>query len=305
MAIPDYQTLMLPVLRLASDGKEHRFRDAIDSLADEFQLTEDERKELLPSGTQALFTNRVGWARSYMKQAGLLDSPKRGYFTITPAGRELLDSGVTHIDNTLLLKYPGFQEFRRRRRPADNGDEQETEVTEPTTQTPEDQIATAYKTIRGSIEKEILENIMGSSPSFFEQLVIDLIVKMGYGGSKADAGKAIGKSGDGGIDGIIKEDKLGLDVIFIQAKRWEGNVSRPEIQKFAGALQGQRAKKGIFITTSSFTKEAEEFARSIDTKIILIDGERLAGLMFDHSVGVSSYGSYELKRIDTDYFEEN
>jgi restriction system protein len=305
MTIPDYQTLMLPVLRLASDGEEHRFRDAVDTLANEFQLTEEERKELLPSGTQALFTNRVGWARSYLKQADLLSSPKRGYFQITPAGRQLLDSGIDRVDNSVLQNYPSFQEFRKRRKNTEGSDDSESGSTEETTQTPEDQIAAAYKIIRGNIEKEILDNIMGSSPSFFEQLVIDLLVKMGYGGSKADAGKAIGRSGDGGIDGIIKEDKLGLDVIFVQAKRWEGNVSRPEIQKFAGALQGQRAKKGIFITTSSFTKEASEFASSIDTKIILIDGERLANLMFDHSVGVSSYGSYELKRIDTDYFEEN
>lgn len=307
MAIPDYQTLMLPVLRLAGNGGEHRFRDAVETLADEFQLTEEERKELLPSGTQALFTNRVGWARSYLKQAGLLSSPKRGYFAITPTGQELLGSGIDRVDNTVLQNYPSFQEFKKRRRTTENGDESDSgnDSPESTTQTPEDQIATAYKIIRANIEKEILENIMAGSPSFFEQLVIDLLVKMGYGGSKADAGKAIGKSGDGGIDGIIKEDKLGLDVIFVQAKRWEGNVSRPEIQKFAGALQGQRAKKGIFITTSSFTREAAVFASSIDTKIILIDGERLASLMFDHSVGVTSYGSYELKRIDTDYFEDN
>ena len=306
MPIPDYQTLMLPVLKISEDGNTYKFRDAIESLADQFSLTDEERRELLPSGSQAVFDNRVGWARSYLKQAGLLDSPKRGFFQITQRGKELLDSGIVRIDNSVLEQFEEFQDFKNRKKKKDDSDTTDsTESSLESDQTPEDQIASAYRTIKAEIQKEILENIMSSSPAFFERLVIDLVVRMGYGGSRSDAGRAIGKSGDGGIDGIINEDKLGLDVIYIQAKRWEGSVGRPEIQKFAGALQGQRARKGIFITTSSFSEHALDYVRMIDSKIILIDGDRLSALMFEHSVGVSTSGIYELKKIDSDYFEEN
>lgn len=305
MPIPDYQSLMLPVLRIAGDGNVHRFRDVIESLQQEFNLTDQEKRELLPSGTQSIFDNRVGWARSYLKQAALLISPKRGYFEITDRGKDLLATDVKRIDQALLLKYPEFKEFKTRKKNKGNGTEGFSDVTSTSDLSPEDQIATAYKVIKQGIEREILENILDSTSSFFERLVIDLLVKMGYGGSLSDAGKAVGKSGDGGIDGIIKEDKLGLDIIYVQAKRWEGTVGRPEIQKFAGALQGQRARKGIFITTSNFTDNAIEYASTIETKIILIDGDRLASLMFEYSVGVSTSGTYELKRIDTDYFDEN
>jgi len=306
MPIPDYQTLMLPVLKISEDGNTYKFRDVIESLADQFSLTDEERRELLPSGSQAVFDNRVGWARSYLKQAGLLDSPKRGFFQITQRGKELLDSGIVRIDNSVLEQFEEFQDFKNRKKKKDDSDTTDsTESSLESDQTPEDQIASAYRTIKAGIQKEILENIMSSSPAFFERLVIDLVVRMGYGGSRSDAGRAIGKSGDGGIDGIINEDKLGLDVIYIQAKRWEGSVGRPEIQKFAGALQGQRARKGIFITTSSFSEHALDYVRMIDSKIILIDGDRLSALMFEHSVGVSTSGIYELKKIDSDYFEEN
>lgn len=229
MAIPDYQALMLPVLKLAQDGQIHRFRDAIEKLADEFSLTDEERRELLPSGAQAVFDNRVGWARSYLQQAGLLSSPKRGYFQITQSGRELLESGIDRIDNSVLERYDNFQEFKNRKRKRDSSQNAESIASSSVSsdQTPEDQIASAYKAIRNNIETEILNNIMNSSPAFFERLVIDLVVRMGYGGSRLDAGKAIGRSGDGGIDGIINEDKLGLDVIYLQAKRWEASVSRP------------------------------------------------------------------------------
>lgn len=305
MSIPDYQSLMLPVLRIAGDGKIHRFRDVIETLQKELNLTDEEKRELLPSGTQPIFDNRVGWARSYLKQAALLNSPKRGYFEITEKGRNLLTTDVKRIDQSFLLQYPEFQEFKNRKKNRDNHIEDAFSETESISDlTPEDQIAAAYKVIKRGIEKEILENILNSTPSFFERLVIDLLVKMGYGGSLADAGKAVGKSGDEGIDGIIKEDKLGLDIIYVQAKRWESVVGRPEIQKFAGALQGQRAKKGVFITTSGFTDQAIEYPSMIETKIILIDGNRLASLMFEHSVGVSTSGTYELKKIDTDYFDE-
>lgn len=305
MSIPDYQSLMLPVLKYASDGEDHKFSDVVEELADELGLTAEERRELLPSGTQAVFRNRVGWAKSYLKQAGLVGTPKRGYFTITERGKQLLASNVDGINVRMLEQYPEFLEFKNRRKcKKENRAVCDSSSDLDSTQTPEDVLATAYDQLRNALENELLSTIKEASPSFFERLVVDLLVGMGYGGNRRDAGKALGKSGDEGIDGIINEDKLGLDVIYIQAKRWENVVGRPEIQKFAGALQGKRSKKGVFITTSSFTKAAEEYASLIDTRIILIDGERLAGLMVDYNVGVSTIGKYEVKKIDSDYFDD-
>jgi restriction system protein len=307
MAIPDYQSIMLPLLKLAGDGQQHRFRDAVERLATQFSLTNDERSEMLPSGTALLFDNRVGWARTYLKQAGLVESQRRGIFCITDSGRKLLVENPSAIDVALLDRYSGFREFRSRRHNRDKSEtvaeSQESLIGEK--DTPEDSLADAYNNLRKSLEEDVLEQVYSSSPSFFEQLVVDLLVKMGYGGSRRDAGKAIGQSGDEGIDGIINEDKLGLDVIYIQAKRWkfDSTVGRPEIQKFAGALMGKRAKKGVFITTARFSRDAEEFANSIESKVILIDGQRLATLMVDYNVGVATVGTYEVKKIDTDYFE--
>jgi restriction system protein len=303
MAIPDYQTLMLPVLKLASDQTEHKFSQAVEELADQLSLTSEERNVLLPSGSQAVFNNRVGWARSYLKQAGLLTSPKRGYFRITDSGLTLLKTNPSRIDSSVLEQFPEFIEFKNRKQDK-SGQIDVSETEQEKTQTPEDLLASAYSKLRNSLESEILSSVKEASPSFFERLVVDLLVKMGYGGNRKDAGKALGKSGDGGIDGIINEDRLGLDIIYIQAKRWEGTVGRPEIQKFAGALQGQRARKGVFITTSNFTKEAKEYVSMIDVKIILIDGELLSSLMVDHNVGVSTVGQYEVKKLDSDYFDE-
>ena len=302
MAIPDYQTVMLPLLKLAEDGKEHRFRDAVELLAIQFELTDGERSELLPSGTAPLFDNRVGWARTYLKQAGLLGSEKRGTFSITERGRDLLAKMPDHIDIGLLNRYDEFRAFRTRREDK-SGLGKRAEETVTTARTPEDDLAAAYEKLRSSLEEELLDQIKAASPSFFERLVIDLLVAMGYGGSRQDAGRAIGKSGDEGIDGMIKEDKLGLDVVYVQAKRWENVVGRPEIQKFAGALQGQRASKGVFITTSNFSRDAEDYANMISSKIVLIDGERLTSLMVDHNVGVTPMGNYEVKKLDADYFE--
>ena len=302
VAIPDFQTLMLPALMLAADREEHKFSQAVEALADQFKLTTDERNEFLPSGNQAVFNNRVGWARSYLKQAGLLTSPKRGFFTITTKGIELLSRNPKRVDISVLNQYPEFIEFRYRKK-----DKAELEIDAFTDQelfqTPEDALASAYKKLRFDLETEVLNSVKEVSPSFFERLVVDLLVKMGYGGNRQDAGKALGKSSDGGIDGIINEDRLGLDIIYIQAKRWESSVGRPEIQKFAGALQGQRARKGVFITTSYFTKEAHEYAALIETKIILIDGEHLSRLMVEHNIGVSTVGLYEVKKLDSDYFD--
>lgn len=304
MAIPDYQTLMLPVLKLSADGAEHRFRDVVEQLATQLGITEAERAELLPSGTAPLFDNRVGWARTYLKQAGLLESPKRGFMRITTRGLEVLSSRPERIDVAYLDQFPEFRTFRNRRR--ETVGEVATDVVQPpaeSTLTPEDALAAAYGKLRAGLEEELLNQVKAASPAFFERLVIDVLVAMGYGGTRQDAGRAIGRSGDGGIDGIIKEDRLGLDVIYVQAKRWESTVGRPEIQKFAGALQGQRASKGVFITTSNFSREAHEYVATISSKIILLDGETLAKLMVDHDVGVTPVGMYELKKVDTDYFE--
>jgi restriction system protein len=308
MPIPDYQTLMLPVLRAVADGQEHRFRNVVETLANEYQLTDEERNTLLPSGTAPLFDNRVGWARTYLKQAGVVESRKRGYFNITERGKALLAESPARINNSTLDRYPEFATFRQKKT-----DDAQATVT-PVSQTgisaseidgstPEESFAQAYQRLRANLEAELLDQVKSSTPSFFERLVIDLLVAMGYGGSRQDAGNVIGRSGDGGIDGTIKEDKLGLDVIYVQAKKWEGTVGRPEIQKFAGALQGQRANKGVFITTSAFTREAKEYAGVIASKIILVDGDQLVKLMVDHNVGVSTVSTFHVKKVDSDYFE--
>ncbi len=300
MAIPDYQTLMLPVLRFYSDQKEHSFRDVVEALADEFQLTEQERKEMLPSGQQEIFENRVGWARTYLKKAALIETTRRGFNQITKRGMEVLRQNPSRITNEYLEQFEEFKSFRSLRHTKEET-ESETNINN---KTPEESLESAYQKIRGDLAAELLQRMKTCSPNFFERLVVEVIVKMGYGGTRQDAGKAIGRSGDGGIDGIIKEDKLGLDTIYIQAKRWENTVGRPEIQKFVGALTGQRAKKGLFISTSDFSRDAMDYVSRIDTKIVLIDGETLAELMIDHGVGVSTVGMFELKKIDTDYFAE-
>jgi restriction system protein len=296
---------MLPMLRLASDKQEHKYRDLIENLATEFQVTDEERKELLASGLQAIFDNRVGWAKTYLKKAGLLDSPKRATFVITQLGLDTLKKNLDRIDAKYLRQFPAFLDFQNASR-NDNNNEEEITTQEINEQTPEENLDKAYQRIRKSLASELLNKVVELSPTFFERLVVELLVKMGYGGSIKDAGKAIGKSGDEGIDGTIKEDKLGLDIIYVQAKRWKpGNVvGRPELHKFVGALAGQGAKKGIFITTSNFTKEALEYTPKNETKIVLIDGEQLAQLMIDYNLGCTTQQIYELKKIDSDYFGE-
>jgi len=302
MAIPDYQSIMLPLLKFAGDQEEHSLRQAIDSLAQEFELSDEERKQLLPSGQQEVFNNRVAWARTYMKKAGLLDSTRRGYFRITDRGVSVLTKNPPKINVHFLEQFEEFRHFRSLRHKKEEKEQgHEAEIQETT---PEEALEIAYQGLRDDLGNDLLQQIKSSSPSLFEKIVIELLVKMGYGGSRQDAGRAIGKSGDEGIDGIIKEDRLGLDIIYIQAKRWENTVGRPEIQKFAGALQGQRARKGIFITTASFSREAVDYASRIENKIVLIDGERLAQLMIDYNLGVSPMATYEVKRIDSDFFAE-
>lgn len=303
MAVPDFQTLMLPLLKFLGDQKEHSIRETIDALASILKITEEEKKERLPSGKQFKFDNRVRWAQAYLKMADLLESPRRSIIKISQRGLEVLKQNPSRIDIKFLRRFPEFQKTQNKSKKTDQTSSKiEVETFEQ--QTPQESIEDGYQKIREDLAQELLSCIKKCSPSFFERLVVELLVKMGYGGSIKDAGAAIGGSGDEGIDGIIKEDRLGLDVIYIQAKRWENTVSRPEIQKFAGALQGKRAKKGIFITTSGFSKQAESFAANIESKIVLVDGEMLAQYMIDFDIGVSKVSVYEVKKLDSDYFED-
>jgi restriction system protein len=301
--IPDYQTLMLPLLKAVADGKEYKLNEIVEILSKLFNLSTIERSELLPSGQTFVFGSRVGWARTYLKKSGLIDSPKRGTIILTNRGKEVLSDSPSKIDVKFLKRFPEFIEFQSAKK--EEGESQIiTQNDNKIEDTPEEQIESGYLRIRKSLEQEVLTKLKSIHPSFFEKIVVELLVKMGYGGSIAEAGRATKYTNDEGIDGIIKEDKLGLDVIYIQAKRWEGTVPRPEIQKFVGALAGQRAKKGVFITTSSFSKDAVSYASQMDTKIVLIDGEQLAQYMIDYNLGVSIQNTYEIKKIDFDYFEE-
>lgn len=298
--IPDYQTCMLPLLKYAKDNNEHKFSDAVDYLSNQFNLSQEERKELLPSKTQDVISNRIGWARTYMKKAGLLEDTRRGYFKITDRGQDVLRENLDKLSTKYLGKFDEFKEFRQK-----NNEKEAISVTDIANEaTPEEMLESGYAKLSENLADDILAKIAECSPSFFEHLVIDLLVHMGYGGSFSEAAQVVGKSGDEGIDGLIKEDKLGLDTIYIQAKRWKGTVGRPEIQKFAGALLGQKASKGVFITTSSFSKEAEDYASSVDRKVVLIDGGKLASLMTEYNVGISTARIFEIKRLDSDYFEE-
>jgi restriction system protein len=303
MAVPDFQSVMLPLLKVLGDGEEHSLHEVISTLADQFDLTDEERRELLPSGRQAKLANRIGWARTYMKKAGLLESTGRGKFRINDRGLSVLRDDPPEINVKFLEQFPGFLEFHRGSSKDENNDLNDDAADK--TKTPEEILEAGYQSLRGDLALDLLDRIMGCSPDFFEKLVVDLLVAMGYGGSRRDAGKAVGRSGDGGIDGIIKEDKLGLDAVYIQAKRWEGTVGRPAVQAFAGSLMGNRAGKGVFITTSQFTREASDYVKAIQQpKIVLIGGEELAQFMIDHDIGVADVATYRVKRVDLDYFGE-
>jgi len=310
MTIPDYQSIMLPLLQLAGDGKEHTKREAVAALAEHFTLTDAERAELLPSGRQGLFDNRVGWARTYLKQAGALQSVRRGVFKITARGQELLAREVAQINNDVLDSYPEFREFRARTRvnePSPEGGQVRPVIAESVSAlTPDEQIRTGYRSLRANLAGELLQRVQNASPLFFENLVVELLVAIGYGGTHEDAASVVGRAGDEGIDGIIKEDRLGLENIYLQAKRWKQSrtVGRPDVQQFAGALQGQRARKGVFIATSSFSRDAIDYAKGLQTTIVLIDGQQLAELMLDYGVGVSVQDTIKLLKVDEDYFEE-
>lgn len=307
MAIPEFQSFMLPLLEITSDKDEHSLGATADKLAEQFDLTEEEQQELLPSGRYPRFRNRVGWASTHLKKAGLLESPRRGYYKITPRGLGVLQENPTRIDIEFLKRYPEFIEFRSGANNSSNTERKDNASVANTLekdQTPEEIMGSAYQQIRDELAAELLQQVLNCTPRFFEELVVDLLVAMGYGGTRDDAGRALGRSGDEGIDGIINEDRLGLDIIYIQAKRWKDPVSRPEIQKFVGALQGKRARRGVFITTSRYTDGAVDYASNIENRVILIDGKTLSNLMIDHGVGVSTAETYKVHRIDSDYFEE-
>jgi restriction system protein len=301
MSIPDFQSMMLPLLGIFADQKEHSIQETTDLLALKYQLSDDDLNEILPSGKQTRFQNRVGWARTYLAKAKLIQSNRRAYYQITSRGQEVLKNRPERIDMKYLERFPEYVKFKEREVTAKPPKPDEPEKPK----TPEEVFEDAYDQIRANLAESVLENVLKSSPSFFERLVVELLVNMGYGGSRKDAAKAVGQSGDEGIDGTIDEDRLGLDTIYIQAKRWkiDQRVGRPEIQKFVGALAGKRAKKGIFITTSHFSNDALKYVNDIDAKVILIDGRKLAEFMIDYGVGVTEITSFKLKKIDYDYFE--
>ena len=304
MAVPKYNEFMIPILKLCSDKKEYSLKDVIEIMSNEFNLSEADKNEMLPSGTQTTLYNRIGWAKTYLIRANLIEKVNRGTFKITHRGLEFLKNETSTVDIILLKQNKDLQEYQsisfdKLTAEADNIAEIQKSIT------PEESFEYGYSNIIDNLSYEILEKLKTVSPSKFEHIVVELLVKMGYGGSfKEAAGQVVGKSGDAGIDGIIKEDKLGLDFIYLQAKKWQDVVSRPEIQKFAGALLGKKSKKGIFITTSRYSKEAEEYVKSIDASIILLDGEKLARLMIENNLGTTIINTYEIKKIDNDYYEE-
>jgi restriction system protein len=305
LAIPDYQALMLPVLRLAAEG-ETRVPVAAERVADSLSLTADEREELLPSGKQRILHNRLHWAKFYMTKAGLIDSPRRGLFVASEAGRALLAKSPAGIDVAVLSTFPAFLEWYQKTGAAAGAEEPATKAAVVSDATPEEQIDAAHATIQAALKADLLQRVLGQTPAFFERLIVELLVAMGYGGTHDRAALQLGKSGDGSVDGVIDEDRLGLDRIYVQAKRYASHVGvgRPEIQGFVGSLVGLGATKGVFVTTSSFSTPAVEYVRHLPQRVILIDGERLAALLVEHDVGVRVSRTMAVKRVDEDFFSE-
>ena len=304
MAVPDFQAWFMPLLRQVADGDPHKLATLYEELADHMNLSEQDRREKLPSGKQLTYKNRIAWARTYLKKAGLIESPSRGLCRITDRGRSLLEDPPDKLNVRFLKQYPEFIDFHTYTGPAElsshSGDIAENEAST----TPEERLEKSYSALKEDLAQELLDRVKASPPVFFESLVVELLLRMGYGRSREDAGRTIGGSGDGGVDGIINEDRLGLDVVYIQAKRWEGSVGRPVVQAFAGSLEGVRARKGVLITTSTFTADARHYVTQIEKRIVLVDGQQLSHLMFEHSLGVSSVATYDVKQIDSDFFEE-
>ena len=303
MPIPDFQTVMRPVLESVRHGQPLALGDVRQHVANAFQLTEEERKQRLPSGRQTVINNRVGWARTYLNKAGLLHIPQRGMVEITDRGQAALANGPDRITVRWLKQFPEFERFHSHT-PKDKTDDSQDMADDLDQTTPDERLAEAYQALQQSLADELLAQVRAATPSFFEQVVVDLMIAMGYGGSRKEAGKATQLTNDDGIDGTIKEDKLGLDVIYLQAKRWANTVHRPEIDKFIGALTRQGARKGVFITTSDFSPGAREAANGLSMKVVLLDGRELAQLMVENNLGVSIKQVYEVKQIDSDYFSE-
>jgi restriction system protein len=306
MAIPGYQEFMLPLVKLASDGQEHKITDAIDKLADQFGIGEQERETMLPSGTQTRLYNRVTWALTYLTKSLLLVKSGRGKFKMAPRGTEQLKKGTTRIDNAFLMQFDEFRAFKNKKNSsaeaiatANNGLAEELDPS----LTPLEQVEGGYRALRETLIDELLDRVRGMKPKTFEQLVVDVLVAMGYGGSQLDAAQVVGKSGDGGIDGVIKEDRLGLDMVYIQAKRHEADIGPGAIREFVGSLGEHKATKGVFITCGGFTSGAKDAAAKAHFRIVLIDGTQLAEYMIDHGVAVTDYKTYTVKKLDSDYFE--
>jgi len=309
VAIPDYQTLMLPVLKLASTG-ECRVPDVATRVADEFRLSEAEREELLSSGKQRVLHNRIHWAKFYMAKAGLIDTPSRGRFTASQAGKDLLATNPSRIDVSVLMRMPQFREFYRNEGAEAGEDGHAAPVLQAQAvqgSTPEEQIDAAQQALLSALRAELLERIIANTPSFFEQLIVSLLVAMGYGGSHKNAAAQLGRSGDGGVDGVINEDRLGLDRVYVQAKRYApaNTIGRPDVQGFVGSLVGLGASKGVFVTTSSFSPQAREFVKHLSQRVVLIDGQALTDLLVEHGVGVRTFRTIEVKRLDEDFFLED
>ena len=304
MPIPDYQSIMLPILKLISDRQEYSNKELVKKVAAHFSMTDKEQSEMLPSQRQSVLSNRVAWAIAYLKKAGLITSPRRGIQTLTLRGKQALAQRPETINNSFLMQYPEFCDFVGKEKSSDsvliNGIIRPIEV-----RTPQEIMAESYREINSALASELIEQILHLPPGFFERLVLDLLLAMNYGGSPEDAAQVVGKSGDEGIDGIIKQDRLGLDIIYVQAKRWKENVGGPIVQAFIGALHLRSAQRGILITTSCFTSQAKELAAKSATRVILIDGILLAQLMIEHNIGVAIETEYKLKRIDTDYFADD
>ena len=310
MPIPDFQTLMRPILVQLQDGQARAISDVRAALVSEFGLTEEDLAQELPSGRAKTFQNRVGWATTHLYRTGLLTRPRRSVYAITERGQQVLAANPERIDLRVLAQFPELAAFRSARQ-----DEHQPEQSDQTLvaaddlgvheATPQERIASAYRELRSALIAELLDSISEQDSDFFEKLVLDVLQAMGYGGSREDAAERLGQSGDEGVDGVIREDRLGLDQIYVQAKKWSDPVGRPEIQKFFGALHGQRATKGVFITTSSFTRGARDFANDVTPRVILVDGRELAAFMIDYGVGVTPTDTYTLARLDSDYFDVN
>lgn len=301
MAVPGFQTWFMPLLRRLRDNADHAISDLYGQLADDAKLSPEDRDTLLASGKQAVYANRIGWARTYLKKAGLITSPARGVLRITQRGQDVLAKPPANLNVKSLRQFPEFVEFHTFKGTEKQSDAPSNDQGE---ETPIETLERVHDELETSLAGELLDRIKAASPAFFERLVVGLLLAMGYGGSREDAGRTIGKSGDGGLDGVISEDKLGLDVIYIQAKRWDNSVGRPVVQGFAGSLEGVRARRGVLITTSSFTADAKDYIRQIEKKIVLIDGPTLAALLIQHDVAVTLESSYAVKKVDQDYFDE-